>query len=122
MTAKKTIHHGNYWMAGFYVVYYGILKKVAKKHGYALAVHGTVSRDLDLIAIPWTDKATSTKELINAFVKKLGAVGIKRTSGKDKPTKKPHGRIAYSIHIGGGGYIDISVMPKTEKDGVLNEK
>ena len=35
------------------------------------------------------------------------------------PTLKPHGRIAYSLHVTNsgmyGGYLDVSVMPKTER-------
>lgn len=32
---------------------------VARELGYALAVHGSLARDLDIIACPWTETATS---------------------------------------------------------------
>jgi len=30
------------------------------------------------------------------------------------PTKKPHGRLAWSFHMGAGPYVDLSVMPQSE--------
>jgi len=41
--------------AAFYAVVYPTLRDVAKLHGYALAIHGTMTRDFDLVAIPWTE-------------------------------------------------------------------
>ena len=38
-----------------YVVCFPALAEVARAHGYALMVHGTVARDLDLVACPWTE-------------------------------------------------------------------
>ena len=102
----KKPHHGNKWMPVMYANYYGILKDIAEEHGYALAVHGTLDRDLDLIAVPWTEDASSPSVLIEAFCKSLGSQSVSTFE------QKPHGRAAYSIITGGGGYIDISVMPK----------
>ena len=39
--------------APFYASIYHGLAEVARKHGYALAIHGTVTSDLDLIAVPY---------------------------------------------------------------------
>ncbi len=98
-----------------------MLQQIAKDHGYALAVHGSVHRDLDLVAIPWIEEASDALELIEAFKDATRTV----THHEDfdhlvpdcKPTQKPHGRVAYSLHVTNsgmyGGYLDISVMPKT---------
>lgn len=40
-----------------YAVMYPELARIAKAHGYALSVHGSMTRDFDLIAVPWTDHA-----------------------------------------------------------------
>ena len=35
---------------------YPDLAEIAREHGYALAVHGSLARDFDLIAVPWREK------------------------------------------------------------------
>lgn len=40
------------------------LMKAGREVGYALAVHGSLARDLDIIAVPWTDEAVSAERLI----------------------------------------------------------
>lgn len=91
------------------------LREVAQAHGYALGLHGSVARDVDLIAVPWVDEAAPAIELVRA-----AAARIRELCGwvhcpavdLDKPTFKPHGRLAWSIHIQGGVYFDVSVLPR----------
>ncbi len=105
--AKKNSHK-NKWMPVMYVTYYGILKDIAFSCGYALAVHGSVVRDFDLIAIPWIENPETPDVLIQKFRKKIGG----RIIGE--PTKKPHGRMAYTIGSGAGGFMDIGIMELKE--------
>lgn len=107
--------------AAAYVALYPMLLQIAKDHGYSLAVHGSLHRDFDLVAIPWIEEASEPLELIRAFKESTRCV----TSHEDfdelqpdcKPTIKPHGRIGYTLHVTNrgmyGGYLDVSVMPKT---------
>lgn len=106
-----------------YVALYPMLVQVARRHGYALAIHGSLHRDMDLVAIPWVDEASDPLSLIRAF-KKATKMVIQHDEMdhlvKDcRPTKKPHGRTAYSLHVTNhgmyGGYLDISIMPKQKK-------
>jgi len=98
-----------------------MLEQIARDHGYALAVHGSIHRDMDLIAVPWIDEASDALTLIKAFKEATKTVTIHEDMDKHypdcKPTQKPHGRIAYSLHVTNsgmhGGYLDISVMPNT---------
>lgn len=80
-----------------------------RRHGYALTVHGTMARDLDLVAIPWTDDAEPSEKLIKAFCRALKD----RRVAYQLPVKtpKPHGRTAYTFPLS-DGYIDLSVMPR----------
>ncbi len=102
------------------------LREVAHRHGYALALHGSVERDVDILAAPWRDGATGAPGLMAALFTATEAVmGYATWSGGwteretfapplgslPNPTVKPHGRLGYSILIGGGPYLDISVMP-----------
>lgn len=108
--------------AAAYVALYPMLQQIAKRHGYALAVHGSLHRDFDIVAIPWIDEATEPLSLIKAFKKAIGAVTQSDETDyliKDcSPKPKPHGRVAYSLHVTNkgmyGGYLDVSVMPRTK--------
>lgn len=88
-----------------------IIRLVAREYGYAIAVHGSVKRDIDLVAIPWIDDAQSAEELIEAIENKIGWFHV----SQDSPMAKPHGRKAWSIVTHGARtYIDLSVMPRKE--------
>jgi hypothetical protein len=108
-------------LAPMYATLLPPLSEAARSVGYALAVHGTMARDLDVVAIPWTDKATSAEEVVRAM-----AETVARRAGDDlvigyphssAPTL-PHGRQCYSIpfRMGGEaddpGYVDVAVMPR----------
>jgi len=103
-------HHGNKWMPVMYVNYYGILKDISLKHGYALTVHGSITRDFDLVAIPWIENPSPHADLLTEI---RDMIGSHRPNGEpyDSMEEKPHGRIAYTIGCGAGGYFDISIMP-----------
>lgn len=105
-------HHGHKWIAVIYATYFGMLKEIAEQHGYALAVHGSFTRDMDLIAVPWINNADDPMLMLAEMKKKVGFVVEGEVNPYDSIGNKPHGRIAYTIAIGGGGYIDISVMPR----------
>lgn len=88
------------------------VRQVAAEHGYAIGVHGSMKRDLDLIAAPWTDGAAAPEIFVKAVA--VAVSGFIRTGkGRDDTgaTARPHGRLAWTIHLGGGPYIDLSVMP-----------
>jgi hypothetical protein len=109
--------------AAAYVALYPMLQQVAKRHGYALAVHGSLHRDFDLIAVPWVEGASEPLTLIKAMKKATRTVIHNEEFDhlvKDcAPNLKPHGRVAYSLHVTNhgmyGGYLDISVMPKRKR-------
>lgn len=109
--------------AAAYVALYPLLLQVAKRHGYALAVHGSLHRDFDLIAVPWIEDASDPPALIKAFKRATRTVIHHEEFDhlvKDcAPNQKPHGRAAYSLHVTNsgmyGGYLDISVMPKKKR-------
>lgn len=106
--------------AAAYVALYPMLLQIARDHGYALAVHGSVHRDFDLIAVPWIEEASDPLVLIQAFKEATSTV----THHEDadylipdcNPSTKPHGRLAYSLHTSNtgmyGGYLDVSIWPR----------
>jgi hypothetical protein len=48
----------------FYAVCLPGLQEIARNLGYNLVVHGSMNRDLDLIAIPWIDEPKEHLELL----------------------------------------------------------
>lgn len=87
------------------------LRVAAFKLGYTLALHGSMARDFDLIAVPWIEKAADAEAVAEAILLACDGYVVEQREGRD-PTLKPHGRKAWSIHLAGHWYIDLSVMPK----------
>ena len=90
----------------WYHMNYCHMLETAREAGYALALHGSLQRDLDLVAVPWTSEAVTAEALIEKFVSENGLIKIE-PQGKEQP----HGRKSYSLGMGGDLYADISVMP-----------
>lgn len=101
----------------------------AKELGYAIGVHGTLKRDIDLIACPWVTGAVDAKTLAEAVrlvaLEIHGAAYMIPPENTDPhhiegcPGAKAHGRLTWTFHMGGGPYIDLSVMPRQPCDHVF---
>lgn len=102
-----------------FAVLYTRMMERARELGYALALHGTLRRDLDVVAIPWTAEAVPARELADAMIETSG--GFLGHGETDEyflagcPDAKPHGRLCWCVHLGAGPYIDLSVVPRTEE-------
>ena len=95
-----------------YILILPTIRKVARKNGYAIGLHGSMTRDLDLIAVPWVSKHATPNSLAHQIHKAVVkyAYSLKSVTAKNVKHKKPRGRIAYSLILGpGGAYIDLSV-------------
>ena len=102
-------------IAPWYVMAYTGLERIAWRHGYALSLHGSMARDLDLIAVPWSDDADNPEKLIAAFVRFVISKSDVHISSP-VPVNRPHGRLSYIVPIGHGDqYLDVSVMPLQAK-------
>ena len=85
---------------------FGLIFSVARECGYSIGLHGSMKRDVDLMAVPWTDQAVHYSKLIERLCKKLNA---KQIGDREE---KPHGRIAVNLQIDGFyKLIDLSIMP-----------
>lgn len=109
--SKEQPRDGYKWRPATYGIYYGIIKEIAEDHGYALTLHGSFNRDMDVVAIPWIENPKPVMDMLEEIRLRVGFLS---KSTNDKPynsmEEKPHGRIAYQI-IMGTGALDISVMP-----------
>lgn len=108
-----------------YAYYFYDLKEIALKYGYNLVLHGSLNRDMDLIAIPWQEELGDADKMIEAFTEIIGGELVPQEVHNKYCF--PHGRISYVINLNRTGrweddrlvdqqyYIDISVIPTPNK-------
>lgn len=80
--------------------------------GYALAVHGSQERDIDLVAVPWTEQAVAPEALVRSLrqvIERLYPIGLEHGPSEKHP--KAHGRLCWSFWLRPWTYIDLSVFP-----------
>lgn len=103
---------------------------IARQEGYAIAIHGSLTRDFDVIAVPWTAEASSPKALVCRISFNTGWYAQRHDGGRAKigegvePAIKEHGRMVWSLLSPNVGFttegppdprwIDFSVMPRIE--------
>lgn len=92
-----------------------ICRDVAWLHGYCLAVHGTMRRDMDVIAVPWVVACSDPVALILAVADACGGI-----VDLGQVHHRSHGRLSCSIVLVHrrhpslkrcSPWIDLSVMP-----------
>ncbi len=105
--------------AVFYAVLFPSFRAAAIDCGYALALHGSMARDMDLIAVPWTDDAKPVSTLIEKLSDCIGETVWKEYHFKE-PTQMPHGRKSFTLSIMGDYFIDLSVVGTTEINEVTS--
>jgi len=92
-----------------YARIFTIARCLAWAEGYALAMHGSFTRDLDLIAVPWAARACDPEHLAKRIE---SAAGLKITV----PPKndKPHNRLVWTMtfpEFGDPRFVDLSIIP-----------
>lgn len=98
------------------------MRDVARKLGYAIAIHGSLKRDIDLIAAPWSDEAVDARDLVAALILAIREAneGVGFIDDRNdlvhllQGHPKPHGRRCWSIQLG-ATYVDLSVMPRSRQ-------
>lgn len=95
------------------------IRETARNFGYAIGLHGSLERDFDLIAAPWTQEAVHPDDIAEAIKRVTGCVRWRVYRGDGDV--KPHGRIVYCFdwdikNYENRGYIDLSVMPRLVKE------
>lgn len=98
---------------------------IAWQYGYACVMHGSFTRDLDLLLVPWEPHAHNRHDQLAKLIAQ--ACGLRFRDGKDIMeatidwSVKPHGRRSTTLHFPkpyDRRWVDISVMPcvKPEPD------
>lgn len=83
----------------------------AWQYGWAIALHGSGSRDLDLLLVPWIEKPGAGHEHVVKWI--AMNTGTKLVG---EPSQRPHGRLTYTLHLPDDvRWVDLSVMPMTPR-------
>jgi hypothetical protein len=95
------------------------MRRVARDAGYAITVHGSLARDIDLVAIPCAERTDEPDYLVTRLAAAVASITGRCNAYADWE-EKPHGRRAKSILVWGERFgsitLDLSVMPRLEKE------
>lgn len=103
---------------------------IAWQYGYTCVMHGSFTRDLDLLMVPWTEQAKDNREQMLKLI--AMACELRFSDGKEDViqskadfTQQPHGRTSCSLHFPSFGdrrWIDVSFFPvKEDPAAAINE-
>ncbi len=96
---------------------YPDLAVIFHEHGYALAVHGSLARDFDLIAVPWAETVSDATVVVAEVTKKFAV----RIVGNIE--QRNHQRIAYTLSVGFGECaVDLSFFRRHDRPIPRNER
>lgn len=95
-----------------------VIRETAKRCGYAIALHGSMTRDLDLVAVPWVKHHLKPETLvmrIEAAICEHRFVGsIKRLReirrAENRPELHKNVGVGYVIMTGANTYLDLLVI------------
>ena len=98
----------------FWVFTFPKIREIAYHCGWAIGVHGSITNDLDLMAMPWIENPTSADELAERIQNAVDNQGRKyvKTCGE-----KPNNRVVYTI-FAGNTYIDMNIIENKEWEGL----
>lgn len=100
--------------AAFYASIWNDIRQCAMDCGWALALHGSLVSDMDIMAMPWVDDSTSFRVLIDK-ISKLFSGNMMAETYFITYNKKPHNRIVATIPIIEDFYLDISTIEEEQK-------
>jgi len=94
--------------AVFYAAMWNDFRQAALDKGWALALHGSLASDMDIMAMPWVESAAPVWDMIFALKKCF-----------DKPKEidvteafMPNDRRVFTLSIWSDFYLDINVIQK----------
>ena len=95
--------------AAFYAAMWDDIRQCAMDCGWAVALHGSLNSDMDIMAMPWVQEACTFETLIKEIVKLFDGNSLASTY-RISYGDKPHGRVVATIPIWADFYLDISTI------------
>jgi len=94
-------------VAPAYAMMLPLFQQVGLAHGYAIAIHGSMASDLDMVAMPWTEEPSSHAELFDALYNRFCKGAPEIEAG---PTYLLHHRVAYKLPLRGFCFVDLTII------------
>ena len=114
-----------------YAFYFEGIKEIGLRYGYNIVLHGSMNRDLDLIAIPWNETVGVKGKMLEEIAEAIGGYILNEDEENRQLFRiKYHGRECWVININRSiknkfsgmvtefinegdpqYYIDISILP-----------
>lgn len=113
---KSREHITNNGRAVFYASIWPDIRDAALDCGWALALHGSLSNDMDIMAMPWTTEAIHPLEMILKLKKCFSDSKIDVTE-----TPMPNNRMVYTLSIWADFYLDINIIQPVQQSTLLDE-
>lgn len=97
-------------LAEVYSALWPDLKRLARSHGWAACLHGSLITDMDIVLLPWEANAAPLGEVVKAW---SGLVGMRVS----KLHQRPHGRVSFTVALCRKtyAYLDVSAYPRYEQ-------
>ena len=95
--------------AAFYACMWDDIRQCAMDCGWAVALHGSLASDMDIMAMPWVYEACSFENLVKEIVKLFCGNKMSESYRIDYG-EKPHDRVVATIPIWSDFYLDISCI------------
>lgn len=92
--------------AVFYASMWEDLRSSALDKGWALALHGSLANDMDIMAMPWIESASEPKEMIEA----LKACFSESDMITEEYKNLPNNRKVFTLIIWADFYLDINII------------
>lgn len=92
--------------AAFYACMWDDFRQAAMNKGWALALHGSLSSDMDIMAMPWVENASPVWDLVFALKKCFDnpkAIDVTETD-------MPNNRRVFTLSIWSDFYLDINII------------
>jgi hypothetical protein len=92
--------------AVFYAALWNDLRQAAMDKGWALALHGSLASDMDIMAMPWIKEATTDNEMIEALKNcftDAECIGL-------EVSDMPNNRRVFTLSIWADFYLDVNVI------------
>ena len=93
----------------FFASIYEDIRQCAMGWGWAVALHGSLINDMDIMAMPWAEEAIKFEELIDK-ISKLFDENFMAENYTITYDEKPHHRVVATIPIWADFYLDISTI------------
>lgn len=93
----------------FYAAMWDDIRNCAMDKGWAVALHGSLSSDMDIMAMPWTDGAAPFPKVVESIAELFDGNTLAECF-KIAYNEKTHNRIVATVPIWADFYLDISAI------------